>query len=106
MAKKKTAAKKPTKAPKPGAALETPLAFEGKVESLNVKGEGAATVQTLFSLVKGKAHFAYLVDPANAARHAGMLSLLTAAYGSGSKVRLEAKANAEGPPIALEIEIR
>ncbi len=103
MAKKKTAVKKTAK---PVVEVTTPLKFEGKVESLNVKGEGPATVQTLFSLVKGKAHFSYVIDTTNAPRHAGMLSLLTAAFVSGTKVRLSAKESAEGPPAALEIEIR
>ncbi len=103
MAKKKTAAKKTVKAP---VVVATPLKFEGKVESLNVKGEGPATVQTLFSLAKGKSHYSYVIDNSNALRHTGMLSLLTAAFVSGTKVRLSAKESAEGPPAALEIEIR
>lgn len=82
--------------------------FTGRVESINVKGDGPATShQCLFALVNGKGeHHPYLLDRTDASRYSAMLSVLTAAYARGAKVSIAAKPNGDAPRIAIELEIR
>ncbi len=82
--------------------------FAGKVESINVKGEGPNARQFLFSLVNGKgAHFSYLLDDEDSMRYLAMASLLTGAHAGRRKVMVNAKQNPNGGPrIAIELETR
>ncbi len=95
---------------KPAKKTKTAPAFEftGKVESLNVKGDGPATShQCLFSLAHGKGeHHAYLLDRSDMSRYLAMLSVLTTAYAQGAKVAINARDNGGAPRIAIELEIR
>lgn len=85
------------------------FAYEGYVESINVKGAGPNSNQFLFSLItaKGDKHWSFLLDPVSEpARYAAMASLLSACYAGDKIVRLNTTPNpGGGPAYGSEIEV-
>jgi|GEM_PF-5067890 len=85
------------------------FAYEGYVESINIKGVGPNSHQFLFSLVtpKGDAHWSFLLDVASEPlRYTAMANLLIAAYADGKTVRLNTTPNpGGGPAYGAEIEV-
>ncbi len=81
--------------------------FVGKVESINIKGDGTSSHQFLFSLINKKGeHRSFLLDQSEPLRFSAMASLLTAAFAAEKKVSIRTAANASGPAFAGELEVR
>jgi hypothetical protein len=85
------------------------FAYEGYVESINIKGAGPNSHQFLFSLVtaKGDQHWSFLLDPVSEPpRYTAMASLLSACYAGDKIVRLNTTPNpGGGPAYGSEIEV-
>jgi hypothetical protein len=77
--------------------------FIGRVESVNIKGRGANSLQCVFSLINKKGeHKSWIIEPFEVPqRFAAMTALLTAVAGAKTEVRLR-----EDAGVAIELEIR
>ena len=97
-------AKKPPKQEKSKA---DQFEFSGRVESINVKGDGASGSQCVVNLTNKKGqHRSFRLDPADALHFSTMANLIFVAFSAGRKVNLRTAPNADGSGYVSEVEVR
>ena len=95
------------KVPKVKKATGIQFDFVGKVESINIKGDGTSGHQFLFSLINKKGdNRSFLLDPSEPQRFSIIASLLTAAFVAKKKVSIRTAPNPSGPAFVVELEVR